>query len=275
MCFPRPGRRRRRSRSPAAQRRSPRTSSQSPLSCASVRLAARARAFSMRSTAVPGYRSRMASASASGERGVAHGGEGADVGANGRARAGIRGGGGEGRGARGGGGGRGARREGHEHGRGREGSARRPGAAETTAEAEGARRRRDAPMGADARAPRDTAVDAAEGAGRERLRRSTSGSARTNRRAWGRAMRIEVRAEGRVVRRGTSRAKTRGHRTCQVLDGISELLSADVQRQCVEFFARRLLAVWVPTTCVFFPPQNALTTRLNLLRSSFVNTTPL
>ena len=59
-------------------------------------------------------------------------------------------------------------------------SARRPGAAETTAEAEGARRRRDAPMGADARAPRDTAVDAAEGAGRERLRRSTSGSARTN-----------------------------------------------------------------------------------------------
>ena len=47
---------------PAAQRSRPRTSSQSPLSCSSVRDLARATAFSMRVNAVPGYSASVSSA---------------------------------------------------------------------------------------------------------------------------------------------------------------------------------------------------------------------
>ena len=47
---------------PAAQRSRPRTSSQSPLSCSSVRDLARATAFSMRVSAVPGYSASVSSA---------------------------------------------------------------------------------------------------------------------------------------------------------------------------------------------------------------------
>ena len=61
--LPCPGGTSRKSRRPAAHSRLPRTSSQSPLSCCSVRLDARSLQFSMRVSAVPGYLDSTSSAS--------------------------------------------------------------------------------------------------------------------------------------------------------------------------------------------------------------------